>query len=76
MISQESQSLKEMIRSSNLWNRPLPELRQLLTHLGQDVPLPQGIRSETVNAGGMKAHWIIPPEPAAGLVIFYIHGGG
>ena len=35
-----------------------------------------GARAEPVNAGGVKAEWIIAPEAKAGRAVLYLHGGG
>lgn len=40
------------------------------------MKLPKDVRADTVAVNGMYAEWIIPPQPVAGKVLFYIHGGG
>ena len=34
------------------------------------------VKSEAVDAGGVKAEWIVPPNAAQDRVILYLHGGG
>jgi epsilon-lactone hydrolase len=34
------------------------------------------VSCEPVDAGGVKAEWIVPPNAAADRVILYLHGGG
>jgi epsilon-lactone hydrolase len=34
------------------------------------------VKSDAVDAGGVKAEWIVPPNAAADRVILYLHGGG
>jgi len=34
------------------------------------------VKSEPVDAGGVKAEWIVPPNAASDRVILYLHGGG
>ncbi|MFX1340902.1 MAG: alpha/beta hydrolase [Promethearchaeota archaeon] len=39
-------------------------------------PIPQDVKIEEVNAGGVRAEWQIVPEAAGDKVILYFHGGG
>ena len=41
-----------------------------------DSPLPDFIRSEAADAGGVKAEWLTTPKVDAGRTILYLHGGG
>ncbi len=34
------------------------------------------VKCEPVDAGGVKAEWIVPPEAADDRVVLYLHGGG
>jgi acetyl esterase/lipase len=34
------------------------------------------VKCEPVEAGGVKAEWIVPPGAAEDRVILYLHGGG
>src|SRR5215470_16152930 len=34
------------------------------------------VNCQPVDAGGVKAEWIVPPNAAADRVILYLHGGG
>src|SRR5271155_2333941 len=34
------------------------------------------VKSDPIDAGGVKAEWIVPPNAAADRVILYLHGGG
>ena len=39
-------------------------------------PLPEDLRCEPVDAGGVPAEWTITPEASDEQTIFYLHGGG
>lgn len=59
---------------------PLAERRvafELLVenYVGHPVPLPEGTRVESVDAGGVSAEWIRPPDADPERVLLYLHGG-
>jgi acetyl esterase/lipase len=39
-------------------------------------PLPQGIRTESVDCGGVPAEWLTVPRSSEKKVLMYLHGGG
>jgi epsilon-lactone hydrolase len=40
------------------------------------MKLPKTIKSTKITIEEMQAEWLIPPDPPASKVLFYIHGGG
>jgi epsilon-lactone hydrolase len=54
----------------------LPEMRKGWDGLFADVKLTVGAKTETIDAGGVKAEWISAPGAAADRAILYFHGGG
>ena len=40
------------------------------------MPVPDGVSFEPVDAGGVPAEWVTPPEVEGNRVILYFHGGG
>jgi len=74
-----SPQLAELIASMRAQPRALDvdtdELRRNFDLLGSMSPLPDGVRCEPVDAGGVPAEWITPPV-ADDRTILYLHGGG
>ncbi len=40
------------------------------------MPVPDGVRFEAVDAGGVPAEWVTPAEVEGNRAILYLHGGG
>ena len=40
------------------------------------MPVPDGVSFEPVDAGGVPAEWVTPPEVEGNRAIVYLHGGG
>ena len=55
-------------------NQTLEEMRRDFEQLGA-APLPNYIRAEATDAGGVKAEWLTTPEVEVGRAILYLHGG-
>lgn len=51
------------------------ELRRNFDLLGSMSPLPEGVRYEPVDAGGVAAEWITPAA-VDNRTVLYLHGGG
>lgn len=45
-------------------------------HDQKENPIPENVKIESIDAGGVPAEWQIVPNAAEDKVIFYIHGGG
>ena len=75
MSNREVDAIREMLRS-----RPRPaglaERRERLDGLGAAFALPQDVRTESVQAGGVPAEWTATPGAEPGRVILFLHGGG
>ena len=72
----------ELCRFSRRIRRPnvielghLAELRYEYQALADRYPLPDGVSYQPVEAGGVSAEWVLPPNAPDGRVIFYLHGG-
>ncbi|MCF6108480.1 alpha/beta hydrolase [Mesorhizobium muleiense] len=57
--------------------RPLAISRDSFAPVGQLRPLSDDIAVDILDAGGVAAYWLTPPEAAASSkVVLYLHGGG
>jgi len=54
----------------------LSERRRRLDALGGQYPLPEDVRVENADAGGLPAEWTTSPEGDPTRVILFLHGGG
>jgi acetyl esterase/lipase len=54
----------------------LQEMRKGWDDLFANVKYTVGAKSEKVDAGGVKAEWIVAPNAASDRAILYLHGGG
>jgi epsilon-lactone hydrolase len=52
----------------------VPEMREVFERM--TAPAPDDIKSEAVNAGGVKAEWISAPGATNHRAVLYLHGGG
>lgn len=52
------------------------EVEYSMDDLAKQHPLPEGVRIENVDAGGVPAEWQIVPGADENKVILYFHGGG
>lgn len=53
-----------------------PERRVQIDTLGAAAPLPDGVKVETLNLGGVPAERVTPKNADASRAIFWLHGGG
>jgi acetyl esterase/lipase len=76
--SPELQTVLQLLRS----NPPIPEgvpfdeMRAGMEATTGTFPLPEGLQSEPVDAGGVPAEWISMPESSPDRTLLYLHGGG
>jgi epsilon-lactone hydrolase len=54
----------------------LEEMRRGWDGLFANVKPSVGAKSEKVDAGGVRAEWIVAPQAAKDRVVLYLHGGG
>ena len=81
MASPQAQQLKKTFREfreASFANpdATLEEMRANAVGCGELTSEPDGVRSESVDAGGVPAQWIIPDGAAEDRVLQYVHGGG
>jgi acetyl esterase/lipase len=72
-LDQVIQLLAAMPRTEG---RTFQEARADLDALAGGAPLPDEVRFEPVDAGGVPAGWIAAPEASPTRVLLYLHGGG
>lgn len=53
-----------------------PERRVQIDAMGAAAPLPDGVKVETLNLGGVPAERVTPRNADASRAIFWLHGGG
>lgn len=79
MISEPLANIVTMLQSGaddvSAADVSVAEWRQRYDGLGQMLPRAAGIDSSPVEAGGVAAEWLSPPEDPQ-LTILYLHGGG
>ena len=77
MASQQLQAIIQMIRSQpDLHGAPVEQRRAAFEAVTQMFPVPDDVKSEPVDAGGIPAEWIAAPGADPERVIYYLHGGG
>jgi epsilon-lactone hydrolase len=70
--------IREVVATVGTWGpeTPLEEMRRGWDGLFGNVKRTVGAKATKVDAGGVKAEWIVAPGAAADRVILYFHGGG
>jgi acetyl esterase/lipase len=77
MPSQQLQAIIQMIRAQpNLDDAPIDQQRAAFEAVTAMFPVPDDVKSEPVDAGGVPAEWIAAPGADPDRVIYYLHGGG
>lgn len=77
MVSEQlkkmSNLLRKAIQSTDLnvetWRKGI----QMMTSM---IRIPKNVKTESVNAGGVPAEWVLAPGARNDRVILYLHGGG
>jgi acetyl esterase/lipase len=78
MPSPELQMVLDLLRGAP----PVPraaawaEQRASLERLTSMVPLPDDVRTTTVDAGGVPAEWVAAADARSDRALLYLHGGG
>jgi acetyl esterase/lipase len=76
----KSQALQELIGA--LRSRPIPmdvswaDRRQAMEEWQAGLKLPPEVKTQAVDAGGVRAEWIWRPESDLDRAFLYLHGGG
>ena len=81
MLSQAMQdsiaALRDRRKASASQAPPTLEQRRAAFTPGDRLhPVPDDVRVTEVTAGGVPAHWLIPPGTGTGRVLLFLHGGG
>ena len=77
MPSEEFNSLLKLLLSRPQPENPtIDEMRALMEKAAKFFDLPAGVTCESIDAGGVRAEWIIPEVVEGNRTIFYLHGGG
>jgi monoterpene epsilon-lactone hydrolase len=81
MPSQEMQEVIDYFRRRRAAraNQPpatLEATRAAFAPAGRLHPLPEDVTVTDVDAGGVPAHWLVPPGANRDRVLLYVHGGG
>ena len=75
MGSIQSSLVRFMIRRSNIWNKPLNEVRKTLEGVKSNG-MPKGIENSRQTINGVNYEVFKHPSGKKGKVILYFHGGG
>ena len=78
MVSPELEKLLEAMRAQPVPESPptLEERRQGMEAMMAANPLPDDIKTEPVDAGGVRAEWVSAPGADPASATLYVHGGG
>ncbi|MGD9894202.1 MAG: alpha/beta hydrolase [Dehalococcoidia bacterium] len=76
MASQEFYAVLEQLRARPIASEDggVEETRAGFESMAQ--PVPDDVTVESVDANGVPAEWVVPPDAVDGRVILYLHGGG
>ncbi len=77
MPSEELKTVVEMLRARPLLaDASFDEMRAGMAEMTGVIPLPEGLATESVLAGGVRAEWISGSGAEEFRVLLYLHGGG
>jgi acetyl esterase/lipase len=79
MPSQQLEIITEMLRARREETPPdisFPESRAMFEQMVAAFPLPEGVSSTPVDAGGIAGEWITAPGATDDQIIYWLHGGG
>ncbi len=75
MSSIQSVLIRFLLKRSNLWNKPLPQIRKNMEKL-KAQGMPEGVEASTEVINGVACEQLVPRNAAQGKAILYFHGGG
>jgi acetyl esterase/lipase len=76
MASAELQVVLDMLRAAPaIAGDTLLEQRESLANATANLPRPEDVRYESVDANGVPSEWVITPESSDERAILYLHGG-
>jgi epsilon-lactone hydrolase len=77
MSQQQLQQIIQMLKAQPIAGRPtVQETRANFEQMAGLFPVAADVKSEPVNAGGVKSEWVTAPGADAGRAVLYLHGGG
>ena len=79
MVSKEMKGIINLLNAvqKNLKKKlSVNAIRTAMDQLGTAIKLPKVVKCDPVDAGGVPAEWIIPPNAINQNIIYYLHGGG
>ncbi len=69
-------ALSELMAAKGRVKRPIADLRREWERRAEAEPLPEGLKTSAVTAGGVIAEWVIHPDCDSDAVFILLHGGG
>lgn len=76
MPSKRSYFWRAILKISSNYNNPLDQLREKLVKDTKFLKPPKDVVITPVNAAGVPAEWLDPPNPISSKAMIYLHGGG
>ncbi|MHA1645307.1 MAG: alpha/beta hydrolase [Candidatus Freyarchaeota archaeon] len=78
MVSKEMEMVINLLREYQASQKEpsVEDTRKGLEQLASLSKLPEDVKCEPIDAGGVPAEWITTPEAEARYAILYLHGGG
>jgi len=77
MSQQQLQQIIQLLKSQPITGSPsVEETRAGFEKLAGMFPVDADVKSEPVNAGGVKSEWVTAPGADPGRAVLYLHGGG
>ena len=79
MASERYQRIVELVRARQVppgVELPVEKLRDGMVATTTSLPLPAGVSTQAVDAGGVPAEWVVPDAADENRVLLYLHGGG
>ena len=76
MASDQIQTVVEMLRANPMLTGDVLEMREAMASATANLPQPEGVGIEVVDAGGARAEWTEADGASRDAAIVYLHGGG
>ena len=79
MVSKEMKGIINLLSAAQMNLKKevsLNAIRTAMEQLGAMIKFPKDVKCDPVDAGGVPAEWIIPPNAINQYIIYYLHGGG
>src|SRR5713101_3453824 len=77
MSQQQLQKIIDMLKAQPIAGKPsIAETRAGFEQMAAMFPVEADVKTEPVNAGGVKSEWVTAPNADPGRAVLYLHGGG